>query len=237
MARSSSDNPYNPADYPPFAVTVDLVILTIRDGELWCLARKRDQAPFKGKLALPGGFVQQAEGLEDAAVRELRAKTGIESEHLIHLEQLGTYGAPKRDPRMRVVSVAYLAFAANLRNPETTAERSKTHWLPLDELGSKPLAFDHNKVLEDGLERARSKIEYTTLATTFCPSEFTIGELRDVYQLVWGQTIDPRNFHRKVLASEGFVIATEGKTNRGGGRPARLFKAGTARDLHPPLVR
>lgn len=223
--------------FPPFAVTVDLVVFTIRNDQLCVLTIKRGQAPHKGKLALPGGFVHIDEDLPTAAARELTEETGITSTGRLHLEQLGTYGSPKRDPRMRTVSVAYLAFAADLDEPTAGTDAATAQWVPIDAALTSTLAFDHTTILTDGLERARAKLEYTTLATTFCAPEFTIAELRHVYELVWGVTIDPRNFHRKIQATAGFVEPTGDLTSRGRGRPAQVFRSGSATDLHPPIGR
>ncbi|HSA50390.1 MAG TPA: NUDIX domain-containing protein [Yinghuangia sp.] len=158
----------------------------------------------------------------------------------LHLEQLGTYGAPGRDPRMRVVSVAYLAFAPDL--PEATAggDAAAASWIPVDALDPAELAFDHARILAHGLERARAKLEYTPLATAFAGPEFTITELREVYEAVWGEPLHAGNFHRKVLSVPGFVEDTDTTTARGGargGRRARLYRAGGARLLHPALLR
>ncbi|MGI9605995.1 MAG: NUDIX hydrolase [Acidimicrobiales bacterium] len=223
--------------HPPFAVTVDLVVFTIRDDTLCALTIERGETPFKGRLALPGGFVHIDEDVENAAIRELAEETGIGATDRLHLEQLRTYGTAGRDPRMRTVSVAYLALAADLPAATAGGDAATAQWTALADLEPASLAFDHGQILADGLERARAKLEYTTLATSFCPTEFTIGELRHVYELVWGVTIDPRNFHRKIQASEGFVQPTGDTTTRGRGRPAQLFRAGPANALHPPIVR
>ena len=224
-------------EFPPFAVTVDLVVFTIRDDQLCVLTVRRGVAPHKGRLALPGGFVQIDEDLEAAAIRELQEETGIEVPGRLHLEQLGTYGSPKRDPRMRTVSVAHLALAADLPDPEAGTDAATAQWVPVGEAVNSQLAFDHATILTDGLERARAKLEYTTLATTFCPTQFTIADLRRVYEVVWGTTIDPRNFHRKIQATARFVEPTGELTSTGRGRPAQLFRPGDATALHPPLVR
>ncbi|MGW6932759.1 NUDIX hydrolase [Lentzea sp. NPDC054927] len=223
---------YRPSDFPPFAVTVDLVVLTVRGDALCALLVRRGEAPFRGRWALPGGFVQVDEAVDAAALRELREETGVGG---LHLEQLGTYGEPRRDPRMRVVSVAYLALAPDLPVPVAGTDAAEASWVPVGEVG--PLAFDHARILGDGVERARAKLEYTALGTEFCPGEFTVAELRRVYEIVWGVSLDPRNFHRKVTGVEGLLEATGGTTSRDGGRPAALFRRGSVGVLYPPLVR
>lgn len=232
---------YDPRAFPPVAVTVDVVALTIRDGRLCVLLVERGEPPFAGWRALPGGFVRD-ETLDDAALRELAEETGLrpgEGEFArVHLEQLGSYGDPGRDPRMRVVSVAYLAFAPSLPDPRAGGDASGAFWTPVDDAGR--LAFDHAAILADGLDRARSKLEYTPLATAFVGPAFTIGDLRAVYAAVWGEDLHPGNFHRKVLSVPGFVESTGETTGRGGergGPRARLYRAGDARLLHPALLR
>ena len=221
-----------------FAVAVDLVLFTVRRDELYVLTIKRAASPYRGRWALPGGFVHEDEGLERAAQRELAEETGLD-ELPVHLEQLKTYGTPRRDPRMRVVSVAYLALAAELPEPEAGTDASEARWRPVAELlsGSGRLAFDHREILADGLERARAKLEYSPLATAFCSEEFTVAELRHVYEIVWGTELDPRNFHRKVTGSPGFLAPTGRSTTRNGGRPAQLYRRGDATLLNPPISR
>lgn len=227
---------YQPSDHPPVAVTVDLVVLTIRDGELCALVIRRGEPPFAGHWALPGGFVRPDENLDHAAARELSEETGL-AQGSVHLEQLASYGEPGRDPRMRVVTVAYLAIAPDLPRPVAGSDAADARWTPVAELDDTGLAFDHGPILRNGLERARAKLEYTPLATAFCATEFTIAELRRVYETVWGVALDPRNFHRKVTGAVGFVIATGSTTTRDGGRPAQLYRRGTAALLHPPMLR
>ncbi|MCZ7416109.1 MULTISPECIES: NUDIX hydrolase [unclassified Streptomyces] len=243
--------PYDPSAYPPFAVTVDLVVLTVRKHALCALAVRRGETPFQGQWALPGGFVLPDEDLGAAAARELAEETGLRVEepdgHSAHLEQLATYGDPDRDPRMRVVSVAHLVLAPDLPAPVSGGDANTARWTPVDRLlgphagpgvaSGGGLAFDHGRILADGVERARSKIEYSSLATAFCPPEFTVGELRRVYEAVWGVALDPRNFHRKVTGTPGFLVPTGGTTTRQGGRPAQLFRAGGATLLNPPMLR
>jgi 8-oxo-dGTP diphosphatase len=221
-----------------FAVAVDLVVLTIREDRLCALVVRRGIPPYRGRWALPGGFVHEDEDLPDAARRELVEETGLQ-DLPVHLEQLASYGAPGRDPRQRVVSVAYLALAAELPDPTAGTDAAEARWRPVSELfeGQRRLAFDHAEILADGVERARAKLEYSPLATAFCVEEFTVAELRQVYEVVWGQRLDPRNFHRKVTGSPGFLIPTGKYTRRNGGRPAQLYRRGKAAILNPPISR
>ena len=220
------------------AMTVDLVVLTVRDDELSVLLVRRGIDPFIDRWALPGGFVMADEGLLDAAERELAEETGIVTVRA-HLEQLATYGAPGRDPRGRVVSCAYLALLPDMPAPSAGSDAADATWVPVEQVlaDGASLAFDHDEILRDGLERARSKIEYTPLATAFCEPEFTVAALRRVYEAVWGVALDPRNFHRKVTTTPGFVAATTGTTTRDGGRPAQLYRRGDASVLHPAMLR
>ncbi|WP_327038926.1 NUDIX hydrolase [Micromonospora maris] len=233
---------YDPRAYPAIAVTVDVVALTIRDGALHLLLIRRGEQPYAGHWALPGGFVRPDEDLAGAARRELAEETGLGDDRLgrVHLEQLASYGAPERDPRMRIVSVAHLAFAPDLPDAAAGTDADEAVWLPVSGLANRELAFDHRQIVADGLERARSKLEYTPLATRFLGPEFTIGELRSVYETVWGQPLHAGNFHRKVLSVPGFVESTGASTERGGSRGgprARLYRAGDAQLLHPALLR
>jgi 8-oxo-dGTP diphosphatase len=227
-----------------FSVAVDLVMLTIRDGELCALLVRRGIPPYRGRWALPGGFVRPAEDLDTAAVRELREETGVDAaspppvvpSHLAaHLEQLASYGDPKRDPRGRVVTVAYLAMLPDLPVPVAGTDASHAAWRPV--AACQRLAFDHGRILADGVERARAKLEYTPLATAFCAAEFTVAELRAVYETVWGAPLDPRNFHRKATTTEGFLAAAGRSTAGERGRPAQLYRRGPAAVLYPPLLR
>jgi 8-oxo-dGTP diphosphatase len=262
---------YDPRAYDPVAVTVDVLALTIRDGELHVLLVQRDRPPHEGLWALPGGFVLAGAGedLAETAIRELAEETGSQigravggqapsdrtagagKHSLVHLEQLGSYGAPGRDPRMRVISIAYLAFAPELPEPLAGTDARAAAWVPVDTLGlteagrqrpgsTRKLAFDHAQIVSDGLERARSKLEYTPLATSFVAEPFSITELRLVYETVWGEPLHAGNFHRKVLSVPGFVDSTGETAESGGprgGPRARLYRRGDARLLHPALLR
>lgn len=231
---------YNPRDYPPVAVTVDTVVFTVVDSDFRVLLIERGIPPFKGAWALPGGFVLQHEDLETAARREFAEETGI---HDVsgYLEQLGTFGDPDRDPRMRVVTVAYWAIVPALPTPRGGSDAAHAELVPVSEIesGRLKLAFDHDSILAAAIERARAKLEYSTVATWFCGEEFTMGELRAVYETVWGTTLDPGNFQRKVQQAEDFVIPLDKKAESGtsGGRPATLFRAGPAKIVQPPISR
>jgi 8-oxo-dGTP diphosphatase len=226
---------YDPTAFPAVAVTVDLVVLTVRSGRLCGLVVRRGEEPFAGREALPGGFVRPDEDLLAAATRELAEETGL-APGAAHLEQLASYGAPERDPRMRVVTVAHLALVADPPDPRAGTDAAAARWAPVAEV-SPGLAFDHDRVLADGVGRARAKLEYTALASSFCGPSFTVAELRRVYEAVWGRPLDPRNFHRKVTSAAGFLEPTGETTTRDGGRPAQLYRRGPASALHPPLLR
>jgi 8-oxo-dGTP diphosphatase len=224
------------AGMPDFGVAVDLVVLTLRAQVLHALVVTRGIEPYQGMAALPGGLVLAGEDLAAAARRELAEETGLSSVPG-HLEQLGTYGAPDRDPRGRVVTVAYLALAPELPDPVGGGDAAGAAWVPVAAALAGPLAFDHQRILADGLERARAKLEYTSLATAFCPPEFTISQLRAVYEGVWGVRLDPRNFHRKVTSTPGLLVDTGRRVADGPGRPATLYRAGATATLYPPLTR
>ncbi|MBY8870502.1 NUDIX hydrolase [Micromonospora sp. PLK6-60] len=224
---------------PTVLLTVDLVIFTLRESELHVLLIERGVDPYRGALALPGGFLNhEQEDLLPAAHRELAEEAGLGPDRL-HLEQLGIYGMPGRDPRGRVVSVAYLAITPRLPEPLAGTDAAEASWTPVAQAlsGEAPLAFDHQQILTDGVERAREKLERSALATAFCGPTFTIAELQAVYEAVWGVRLDPRNFYRKVQSVDGFIVPAGPTRKTDGGRPARLFRSGPRTTLHPPMTR
>ncbi|MFJ5778259.1 NUDIX hydrolase [Streptomyces sp. NPDC093094] len=228
---------YDKHAYEPFAVTVDLAVLTLRDGALHVLLVERGQEPYAGRWALPGGFLLPEESAETAARRELAEETGLADVTGLHLEQLRTYSEPGRDPRMRVVSVAFTALLPDAPEARGGGDAAQARWVPYGAAG--PLAFDHGRILADAHDRVGTRLEHTCLATAFCPPEFTLGELQQVYETVWGTPLDRPNFRRKVLATSGFVEPVPGASRLTGGRgkPAALYRAGPAAALHPPLLR
>ena len=239
---------YEPSDYPPNAVTADVILLTIRLGRLAVLLVERANPPQSGSWALPGGHLNPNESITQTALRELVEKTGLAAEPS-HLEQLQTYSTPGRDARdtkMRVTSVAYLAFMPDPGTPRAGSDARAARFWAVDDLpefnkalGNDEgpiLAFDHSEMLRDGLERAASKLEYTTLATAFVDEQFTISDLRHVYESVWRSGIDPANFSRKVTATPGFIDPT-GVKRATGRAPAGLFVKGNADIISPPFFR
>jgi len=199
-------------------VTVDLVILTIREHQLQALLIERALPPFEGRWALPGGFIREAEGLEQAALRELAEETGVKD---VYLEQLYTFGDPARDPRGRVVTVTYYALIAadNARLVASTDARAARWWPAVKH---PPLAFDHDRILDYALERVRNKLEYTTVGFQLLPRRFTLTELQGVYEAILARPLDKRNFRRK-LALLGILKPVK-ERRRERGRPARLYE-------------
>lgn len=231
-----TDDPWVP---PVVLLAVDLVILTLRDSRLHVLLVRRGVDPYKDAFALPGGFLNHAgEDITAAAHRELSEEADLDVETL-SLEQLGVYGDPGRDPRGRVVSVAYLAIAPSLPEPTAGTDAADAGWQPADHVlsGDLQLAFDHRRIIADGVERARVKLEHSALATAFCGPTFTITELQNVYEAVWGIRLDPRNFYRKVQKTEGFIVPAGTARKAVTGRPARLYRAGPRTVLYPPMIR
>lgn len=231
---------YDPRDFPPFAVTVDIAVFALGDEGLTVLLVERGVEPFAGRWALPGGFVGPDESVDDAAWRELREETGIGADEIpgVHLEQLATFGAVDRDPRMRVVSVAYAALSPHRPEPTPGTDAAGASWIPVADVKAKRLAFDHAEILAAALERVRSKLEYTTLATRLAGAEFTLGELQQVYEATWDTNLERANFRRKVLATPGFVKPTrKRRPSHVGGPPAAVYRAGSGETLDPPMIR
>ena len=236
-------------------LAVDVVLFTIVEDQLNVLLVEREVEPFRGSLALPGGFVLADETLEQAALRELNKETGVgilrvaserssaqaESESLF-LEQLETYGDPDRDPRGRVVTVAFWAVMAGLTRMQEGQEGSdvtRAELVPVTDIESREveLAFDHERIVHDAVRRVQAKLRYSTLANRFCPPKYTISQLRKVYNCLWETELDEGNFQRKVRSSPDFVVELEDTRTFGesGGRPARLFTQGNAYYLNSPI--
>jgi len=219
---------YNPSEFPAFAVTVDTVILTMRQSQLHVLLVRRGVAPFKGKWAIPGGFKRPSETLDEAAKRELSEETGVDGASL--LKQFGAYGDPGRDPRMNVVTIAYLAVLRDVDSVVAGTDAAAAALVPVSEAlsGKIDLAFDHSRIVRDAVERVRVDLEQTGIATAFVGPTFTVAELRAVYEAVWGVHLDGANFRRRVVTENGWVIPTGRRARPGsaGGKPAELFRAG-----------
>lgn len=206
------------------AVAVDLVVFAVRSGELALLLVKRGIPPYEGMWALPGGFVRVDESLDDCARRELVEETGVRD---IFLEQLYTFGEPNRDPRMRVITVAYYAIiAADRQVLSASTDAADASWFPMS---ARPrLAFDHDRIAAYAAERLSNKLEYTTIAFQLLPERFTLSELQSVYEIVLGHPLDKRNFRKKML-SLGLVRETGEKRMVGKHRPAELYRFAEAR--------
>lgn len=206
----------------PLHVAVDVVLFTIRHDEVAVLLWRRPYPPFEGRWALPGTFSRQDETLDESPRRALSEKAGVVD---CHMEQLATYDlpprgdAPGRDPRGRVVSVAYLALVPD---PAAVPDREGVAWWPPSRLPD-PLAFDHARIVADGEARLQAKIRYAALAFELVAAEFTLRELQEVYEVVLGEQLDVRNFRRDLHAAG--VIEDTGRTRADGpGRPARLYR-------------
>lgn len=208
-----------PAEDRP-AVSVDLVVLTILDGKLQVLLVRRRHEPFGDMWALPGGLVRLDESLEAAARRQLLRKTGVSD---IYLEQLYTFGDPDRDPRLRVITVAYYALVPVDAVPILKTERTEADigWWPAEP--PMPLAFDHGKIVSYALCRLRNKLDYTPVGIELLPQCFTLSELQRVYEIIMGRTMDKRNFRKKIRGKE-WLERAEGTRRDGPHRPAQLYR-------------
>ena len=207
-------------------VTVDIVIFSLRDGELHVLLVRRAIPPFQGRWALPGGFILEGESLDDAARRELAEETGVRQGYL---EQLYTFGDPGRDPRGRVVTVAYYALLTAETAPLAAGtDAGDARWMPARR--HPPLAFDHERIVAHALERLANKLEYTTIGFQLLPKKFTLSQLQRVYEAVLGRSLDKRNFRRKI-ALLGVLTPLDEWVQDGPSRPAQLHRISTRRRL------
>jgi 8-oxo-dGTP diphosphatase len=220
-------------DYPRPLLAVDLVVFTIIDADLKLLVIKRGHPPFRGKLALPGGFVRvgpsarrQGEDVDAAAQRELTEETGL-PEGSVYLEQLYTFGSARRDPRIRVVTVAYYALVRPTLAPliQAGGDAEAAQWVSMSELDPEQLAFDHATILETGLTRIRGKVDYSDIAFELVPDTFSIAELRAVHEVIKGHAYDPGNFRRrfKRMQTDGIIQEASGKRITGR-KPARVYR-------------
>jgi 8-oxo-dGTP diphosphatase len=230
---------YDPSQFPAFAVTVDVVILTMSEGMLHVLLVRRGEAPFEGIWAIPGGFKRPTETLDEAAKRELREETGVDTATL--LTQFGAYGDPGRDPRMNVVTIAFLAVLRDVGAIVAGTDAADAALIPVSDVLNEKigLAFDHLRIVRDAVERARVELELSGIATAFVGTTFTLAELRAVYEALWGVQLDAANFRRSVVAEDGWVIPTgrRAQPGPGGGRPAELYRAGRAWSHGGPIHR
>ena len=208
-------------EYPKADFTVDAIVFGVGEGGLEILLIKRGDNPFKGHWALPGGFVNMDETIEAAVQRELQEETGAKIDFL---EQLYTFGDPGRDPRGRVVSVAYYGLVSSKEHHvvgDDDAEEAR--WFPLSDVtGKLPLAFDHAKILKMGVERLRGKIRYAPIGFNLLPKSFTLGQLQKIYETILGRELDKRNFRKRILAME--ILKETGGIYRAAHRPAKLYR-------------
>lgn len=199
-------------------ITVDIVIFTIRDQVLQVLLVKRGVPPFQGQAAIPGGFIRDGESLEIAAERELYEETGVRN---VFLEQLYSFGDPKRAPRGRVITIAYYALVASDKlSLVAGADAAEAEWFPVNNVP--PLAFDHKHILEYAVERLRNKLEYTTVGFQLLPQKFTLSELQSVYEAILGRRLDKRNFRRRIALLA--ILKPLREWQRTGRKPAQLFR-------------
>jgi 8-oxo-dGTP diphosphatase len=205
--------------YPRAALTVDCVVFGFDEGELKVLLIERALEPFKGRWALPGGFVRVDETLENAARRELAEEAGLKD---LFLEQLSTFGAVERDPRERVVSVAHYALV-KLADFSTKAatDAADAKWFPISKVPK--LAFDHGEILRTALARLRGKVRYEPIGFELLPPKFTLSQLQHLYEAVLETELDKRNFRKKVLGF-GLLVPLKETQMAGRHRPAQLFR-------------
>jgi 8-oxo-dGTP diphosphatase len=217
-AAPISTEGYIPERSERLALTADVVIFNLADEALKVLLVCRAYPPFKGQWAIPGGFVKASESIDDAARRELEEETGVSD---VYLEQLYTFGAPDRDPRGRVITVAYFALVAGEVPTRAGDDAAAAAWHSVYALP--PLAFDHAEILKYALQRLRYKLEYTSVGFELLPNEFTLTELQTAYEIVLGEKLDKRNFRRRILEA-GVLTETNKYRAEGQGRPAQLYR-------------
>ena len=206
-------------DYPRAALTVDCVVFGSDEGDLKVLLIQRDLAPFRGKWALPGGFVQMNETLDDAARRELGEETGLKD---VFLEQLYSFGGINRDPRERVVSVAYFALVAlGQHTLHASSDAGDAAWFSVSELPS--LAFDHDQIVTVAIQRLRGKVRYQPIGFELLPNKFTLSQLQQLYEVVLERSLDKRNFRKKILGTE-LLVETDEIEQDVAHRAARLYR-------------
>ena len=221
MAEELEETPetYDASKYERPSVTVDVVIFTLIERELHVLMVQRRRWPYEGYWAIPGGFINMDESLEMAARRELEEETGVRD---VYLEQLYTFGDVGRDPRTRVISVAYIAVvSADRQKIQVSEESTDVRWFAVRSL-PKNLAFDHEQILAYAISRLRSKLEYTTLAFQLLPEYFSILELKHIYEQILGEKLDKGNFYRKIKESD--LLEETSLMREGRGRPTRLWR-------------
>ena len=206
--KSSGPSEYDASKFPAFAVTVDVVILTMVEGVLHALLVRRGEEPFEGMWALPGGFKRPDENLDEAARRDLSEETGVDVKSL--LTQFGAYGDPGRDPRMNVVTVAYLAVLRDVGPIAAGTDAEHAALVPVSDILEEriELAFDHLRIVRDAVDRVRVDLEVSGIATAFVGTTFTMAELRAVYEAIWGVQLDAANFRRSLVGEDGWVIPT-----------------------------
>lgn len=230
---------YDPTRFPAFAVTVDVVVLTMSEGVLHVLLVRRGEEPFKGMWAVPGGFKRPTETLDEAAKRELVEETSVDAASL--LTQFGAYGDPNRDPRMNVVTIGYLAVLRDMGAVVAGTDAAFAALVPVSDVldGKVKLAFDHLRIVGEAIERVRVELEVSGIATAFVGPTFTLAELRSVYEAVWGVQLDGANFRRSLFTEDGWVTPTGRRARPGsaGGKPAELFRAKRAWKHRGPIRR
>ncbi len=207
-------------------LTTNIVVFTLRDEQLKLLLVRRANAPYQGYWSLPGGVVGEDEDIEANATRKLEEGTGVSG---VYLEQLYTFGTPARDPRERVVSVAYYALVASKRLRLRTDEHSEgVAWFALDELPE--LAFDHAQMADTAHQRLAAKLDYSTIAFQFMPERFTLSDLQKVFQIILNRELDKRNFRKRMLAMDQIRQTSEVRRN-GSHRPARLYRVNNPHEV------